>query len=315
MSDEIPTVEDFLRFFKQKQFHKAIGLSETASATEINSRIDLFELEYLERSNEWAIPLATIKQTLLKNNDETEIQQLEKTQVSQPKKISIQDPVAFRKSMELLVLAEKFEKQGKLKDAIELYTKSILANPTNVWAYKKRAWDCLLLPDYQPYLQQIIEDCTKVIELEPHDPLAYNDRGRAHARKGELDLASKDYHAAIRLEPSLTIAALNSMSVDICRGNYKDAIAIFGAWRPNVVSNKEQLIAESLIGIALTLDGKDSGKYQSALNNKMIKIRNMTDWCPDLVDKYLSRLENEKWDAERIKKAKEIQLLFKSHIQ
>jgi tetratricopeptide (TPR) repeat protein len=215
--------------------------------------------------------------------------------------------------MELLAQAEILEEKGELKKAIEICSKSIEADPNNVWAYKKRAWDCLLLPDYQPYLQQIIEDCTKVIELEPHDSLAYNDRGRAQARKGELDLASKDYHAAIRLEPSLTIAALNSMSVDICRGNYKDAIAIFGAWRPNVVSNKEQLIAESLIGIALTLDGKDSGKYQSALNNKMIKIRNMIDWCPDLVDKYLWRLENEKLDAEQLKKAKEIQRIFKSH--
>jgi tetratricopeptide (TPR) repeat protein len=314
MSRDIPSVEDFLRFFERKQYYKAIGLSETASAAEINSRIDLFELEYLERSSEWAIPLATIKQAILQNKDEMNEQQIIKTRNISPKKIVIQDPIAMRKSMEILAQAEKFEQMGKLKVAIDICTKSIVANPNNVWAYKKRAWDCLLLPDYHSYLQQIIEDCTKIIELEPHDTDAYNNRGRAYARKGEFGLAIKDYHAAIKLMPSYTIAALNCMEVDICLGDYKDAIATYGAWRPDVVSDKERLISEWLIGIALTLDGKDS-KYQSVLNNKKIKIRNMADWCTDEIEKYLSKLEREKYDSERLKKAKEIHGVFTSHFQ
>ena len=312
---DIPRVEDFLRFFEKKQYYKAIGLPETASAAEINSRIDLFELEYYERSNEWAIQLSTIKEAILQNKDEANQQQIINSQNISQKKVVIQDPIAMRKSMEILAQAKKFEKQGKLQDAIDLYTKSISVNPTNVWAYQWRAWNCLLLPDYQPYLQQIIEDCTKVIELEPHDTFAYNNRGRAHARKGELELASKDYHAAIRLDPSLTIAALNGMEVDICCGEYKDAIATHGAWRPDIVNDKEQLIIESLLGIALAFDGKDSGKYQSALNNKKIKIQNKAEWNTDVIDKYLLRLEKENGDIKRLKKAQEIQQVFRSHFQ
>jgi Tfp pilus assembly protein PilF len=42
-----------------------------------------------------------------------------------------------------------------------------------------------------------ISDLTKAIEFDPHDPTAYNARGLAYQRKGELTTAHRDFSKAI----------------------------------------------------------------------------------------------------------------------
>ena len=55
--------------------------------------------------------------------------------------------------------------------------------------------------------------------------------------------------------------------------------------------------------------------FLQALNNKKIKIQNKAEWNTDVIDKYLLRLEKENGDIKRLKKAQEIQQVFRSHFQ
>ena len=44
-------------------------------------------------------------------------------------------------------------------------------------------------------------DCTKAIAIDPNDAVAYNDRGVAYEKKGDLDSALADYTKAIEIDP------------------------------------------------------------------------------------------------------------------
>ena len=50
---------------------------------------------------------------------------------------------------------------------------------------------------------------TSMLRLDPKLALAYDNRGNAYARKGDLDRALADYDEAIRLDPKLALAYYN----------------------------------------------------------------------------------------------------------
>src|SRR6516162_8875976 len=73
-----------------------------------------------------------------------------------------------------------------------------------------------------PSPEATISACTAAIESGRMPPqniaLAYNNRGIAHADKGDLDRAITDYSAAIRLDPGLAIAYNNRGLVHADKG-------------------------------------------------------------------------------------------------
>lgn len=88
--------------------------------------------------------------------------------------------------------------EGKLDEAIRLYTEAILANPQSAALYAKRAG--LFIKLQKP--NAAIRDCNKALELNPDQSLAYKFRGRAHRLLGEWESAAKDLSMACKLDYS-----------------------------------------------------------------------------------------------------------------
>ncbi len=311
----VPSVSEFLRFYNDGNYIKAIfGNNPPSNPTfeQIRDAIEVFEMEHLDESSKWSIPMAKMKEALLKPNAKSSTEPRDEKQKEKKKAVDLQ---SWKKAEAMLLEAEQLEDNGKLESAIEVCTRAIEVAPYFANAYKKRAWICLLLPNYQQYLDQVIQDCTKVIEIEPDNALAYNDRGRAYIRKGDLENAIFNYGKALGLEPSLTIAALNKISAEIILGRYKDAVGTYGEWRRDVVSPKQMVIASSLICIALALDGKSYEDYTAPLLDRKIRIKYLHDWNYTGTDRYLAKIDKEGYFSDRVIKAKEIQDSFKEHFE
>ncbi|MYG08791.1 tetratricopeptide repeat protein [Candidatus Poribacteria bacterium] len=74
-------------------------------------------------------------------------------------------------------------------------------------------------------ISEAIGDFSKVIELEPDYADAYYDRGVAHGKKREFDLAILDYTKAIELNPDYVNAYCNRGSAYLPKGEFDLAIA------------------------------------------------------------------------------------------
>ena len=52
---------------------------------------------------------------------------------------------------------------------------------------------------------QLIDEYTEAIRINPADPGAYNTRGMSYAEKGDYDRAIADFTEAIRLDPNASL--------------------------------------------------------------------------------------------------------------
>lgn len=73
------------------------------------------------------------------------------------------------------------------------------------------------------YNQQITET-TKILESEPANEKAFNDRGLAHYNLGNFQQALKDFSKAIELKPDYSEAYYNRGRVHYSLGNGQKAI-------------------------------------------------------------------------------------------
>lgn len=86
----------------------------------------------------------------------------------------------------------------KLDDQFSLYNKIIELNPNNSLAYNNRGNVLLSNKEYN----KAISEYNKAIELDPRNPKFYNNRGIAYKKIEDYDKAIRDYEKAIELEPS-----------------------------------------------------------------------------------------------------------------
>ncbi len=87
--------------------------------------------------------------------------------------------------------AQRFQSEGRLDKAIDLYTKSIGIYPT-AEGYTFRGWAY----SFQKRLHEAIEECKKAIEIDPSFGNAYNDIGTYLMALGELDAAVEWFEKA-----------------------------------------------------------------------------------------------------------------------
>lgn len=95
--------------------------------------------------------------------------------------------------------AERAEKAGNYAEAAALYTKSITAEPVDIWVtynqrgccYKKLGED-----------SKAIEDFSKSIELQPAFSIAYYNRGLMYKRTSEWNKAVDDFSKCLVFEPN-----------------------------------------------------------------------------------------------------------------
>jgi len=308
-SGSVPSLQHFLDWYNKGNYYTALGIAQNSPKKIVHKAIDDFQMEHFNSAPEWSIPLANIREQLINKKEPENIQETCLMTVDQQSWIPM---LPLLKSY--LKEADKFESLGNYSEAISCCTKAIKSCPKYFPAYQKRAWIGLLSPNYKQYLDQIINDCTTSIMYDPHNWQTYNDRGRAYARKGNLEMASIDYHTSLEYNPSYVIAALNAMEADICLGKYQLAIGTFGAFKRDVATSKDLIIAHWLVCIALSLEGKEYMDKLAPLHDRSIKVRNLVDWCTDEIDHNLENLEHQGYNPARLQKAKEIHQLFRNHL-
>ena len=112
---------------------------------------------------------------------------------------------------------------GQFDQAIKAYSVVIESNPDDAEAYNNRGIAYSDKGDYD----QAIADYDKAIELKPDDVKAYNNRGIIYAEKSEYKQAIADYDKAIKLKPDYAEAYNNRGNAYRKKGNYDQAIADF----------------------------------------------------------------------------------------
>ena len=86
---------------------------------------------------------------------------------------------------------------GKYKEAIFYYTKSIQSDSTFVEAFRYRGTAYCFLKNYI----EALADFDRAIKLDPEDGASYNSRGAIYEELKIPKLAIRDYQKAVQLHP------------------------------------------------------------------------------------------------------------------
>ena len=129
---------------------------------------------------------------------------------------------AKQMSTQKVTAAWELYDKGDYKGVIKLCNEAIELNPDNALAYYARAYAYDDLEDYQ----QVINDCTKAIQLDDNPRLVatYNNRGEAYRKSGNYGKAIEDYDKAIELNSNYFKAYNNRGIVYDALGRYDLAV-------------------------------------------------------------------------------------------
>lgn len=95
--------------------------------------------------------------------------------------------------------AERAEKAGNYAEAVALYSKSIVAEPVQVWmTYNQRGCCYKKLGESQ----KAIDDFTKAIELQPAYATSYYNRALLYKQTGDWSKAVDDFSKSLVFEPN-----------------------------------------------------------------------------------------------------------------
>ncbi|HBB34236.1 MAG TPA: serine/threonine protein kinase [Cyanobacteria bacterium UBA8803] len=112
------------------------------------------------------------------------------------------------------------EHRGKDRQAIERYTKVLELQPNNDSAYDQRGRIYSRLGESQ----KALADFSKAIQLNPRKERAYYQRGNIRWQLGDRQGAKDDYTQALQIDPTLTAAYVNRGSVLADLGDEKAAV-------------------------------------------------------------------------------------------
>ena len=141
-------------------------------------------------------------------------------------------------------LGEALEKQGKYEEAMPVFQKAIELNPALRGARK-----------VELRKQKRVEEAQRAIELNPADPKAYNELGRALTRQGHTEEAITAYRKAIELNPTYA-EAFNNLGVAL--GEQKKTKAEITAYRKAIKLKPDFTVA--IENLAMALDGQGKRK-------------------------------------------------------
>jgi tetratricopeptide (TPR) repeat protein len=110
---------------------------------------------------------------------------------------------------------------GEWHLAIEDFSRALLINKDYVDALINRSHAFFQIGNYD----KVIEDCDKIIRLEPANAIIWNRRGSAWYAKEDDDRAINDFTEAIRLNPNYALALYNRGNVWYSKGNLDRALA------------------------------------------------------------------------------------------
>jgi class 3 adenylate cyclase/Tfp pilus assembly protein PilF len=95
--------------------------------------------------------------------------------------------------------------QDKAAEAVRSFDEAIRAKPDFLEAYVSRAESRRRLRQFE----LSIEDCNKIIQIDPAEPRGYNCRGFGHQQLKQYDASLADFNEAIRRNPRFALAYAN----------------------------------------------------------------------------------------------------------
>ena len=119
--------------------------------------------------------------------------------------------------------AYKFYEEGKYKESIVYYSKTIELDTNYSAAYFYRGATKNILGQYE----EAIKDYDKAIELDHNDSKAYYSRGYAKDDLGQYEEAIKDFDKAIELDPNYSAAYFYRGATKNILGQFEEAIKDF----------------------------------------------------------------------------------------
>lgn len=146
------------------------------------------------------------------------------------------------------------------------------------FACRNRADEAPTPKEKQQECEKAITHYDKAIKLKPDDARAYNNRGNAHADKGELDKAIKDHTTALQLQPHLAKVYTNRGTAYADRGEIDSAITDY-----NTAIQLQPNDAEAYYNRGIAY--KEKGEVENAIESytKAIELKS------DLVQAYYNR--------------------------
>jgi tetratricopeptide (TPR) repeat protein len=158
--------------------------------------------------------------------------------------------VAYQKKM-----IEAYMRQGKRAEAADLNNQILKADPNDNDAKGLAATFLLDKGD----VARAIGELQAVVTRSPDNPVARYNLGRAHAARGEYELARQMFSKAIELRPDYVLARLALAQLEVMRGEYdvalKAAQAVLQIDRANTSARLIQ--AAALMGMQKFNDAHD----------------------------------------------------------
>lgn len=143
-----------------------------------------------------------------------------------------------------------YQGQHQIDRAIPEYTQAIALDPNCTDAYYARG-----LCYYTTDLNSAIDDFTQLINRRPNEVLYYRLRAGAYSSIEDLDRALTDWDKAIALRPNDYWLYLEKGGLLFRKGQYADAIPVYGAFlqrTPTVVdAAAQELITGGALGLVL----------------------------------------------------------------
>ena len=164
---------------------------------------------------------------------------------------------------------------GQIVMAIEAYSHVIELNPNNPNAYNNRGVAYSAKGDFD----RTIEDYTKAIELNPNYAVAYNNRGGVYYLKEEYESAIVDFTKATELNPDYAVAYNNRGVAYYLKEEYESAIVDFTR---AIELNPNYAIAYNNRGRAYGVKGEVDGLTlrPDSPTSKRAVIRAIKDYNP-----------------------------------
>jgi len=132
------------------------------------------------------------------------------------------------------------QNEGKLEEALKLFTESIEKNPTSSLTYGSRA--ALLLKMKRP--NAAIRDCNRALQLNPDSAKALKVRGKAYRYIGQYDKAKKDLQAGNQIDFDDDTFAMQKFLEDRLRGKERRELARAAREREREAERKQREFEE-----------------------------------------------------------------------
>jgi len=132
------------------------------------------------------------------------------------------------------------QNEGKLEEALKLFTESIEKNPTSSLTYGSRA--ALLLKMKRP--NAAIRDCNRALQMNPDSAKALKVRGKAYRYIGQYDKAKKDLQAGNQIDFDDDTFAMQKFLEDRLRGKERRELARAAREREREAERKQREFEE-----------------------------------------------------------------------